>query len=391
MKIFSLFFHFSLLLGITASNAQDFLPGNTYFSQDQYIEYQVGNLPIILSAPHGGLLKPLSLPDRNCNNCSYVADGNTQLLAREIAHFIELKTACKPHLIINHLHRIKLDANRNIIEATDSNSLVEPAWNSFHEFIDTAKQQITNKFLKGLFLDIHGHGHSIQRLELGYLLTNSELNLSDSTLDANYATETSIRNLAQENLGNLSFSELLRGKESFGTNIEDKGYSAVPSQNDPFPDNIEPYFSGGYNTFRHGSYNSGSIDAIQIECNSEVRFDSVSRKEFADSLASTIVDFISAHYLSSLPESWCSSINTVKNSTSALKVFPNPFSWTINISIANNNIPIDIKIFNASGQLVFNDGNFNDEYIDLSHLAPGFYFMHVASNTYHKIIPLIKI
>lgn len=36
-------------------------------------------------------------------------------------------------------------------------------------------------------MDMHGHGHSIQRLELGYLLSATRVNLSDASLDANIA------------------------------------------------------------------------------------------------------------------------------------------------------------------------------------------------------------
>ena len=72
-----------------------------------------------------------------------------------------------PHLIINNLRRNKMDANRNKPEATFGESIPEQAWEEFHEFINQAEIAIGGK---GLFLDIHGHGHPVNWAELGYLI-----------------------------------------------------------------------------------------------------------------------------------------------------------------------------------------------------------------------------
>jgi hypothetical protein len=63
--------------------AEEYAPGQTYFGQKQYIEYLAGNLPFILSAPHGGREKPEEIPDRKEGTFAY--DANTQELARTIA------------------------------------------------------------------------------------------------------------------------------------------------------------------------------------------------------------------------------------------------------------------------------------------------------------------
>ena len=52
-----------LLLPVIAA-AQSYVPGQTYFGGSQYTEYRAGNLPIIVTAPHGGSLTPPSIPDR---------------------------------------------------------------------------------------------------------------------------------------------------------------------------------------------------------------------------------------------------------------------------------------------------------------------------------------
>ena len=275
-----------------------FTAGTSYFDSNNYIEYIAGNLPIIITSPHGGSLKPSSIPDRNCPDCTYQKDAYTQKLSRELKNAIYAKTGCYPHLIINLLHRIKLDANRNIGDAADGNIDAENAWAAYHEFIDSSKSQVNTFYNKGLYLDIHGHSHPIQRLELGYLVSKSTLQQSDTAL--NGITTSSIKNLATSNLNNQTHSELLRGPKSFGTLCENRGYPSVPSSNTPFPLAGEVYFTGGYNTARHGSSTGGSIDGIQIECNSSVRFNAAARKEFVDSLAEVILDYLGEHYFPNL-------------------------------------------------------------------------------------------
>jgi hypothetical protein len=43
--------------------SQNYIPGNTYYDSTGYVKYIAGNLPLIISAPHGGSLEPTSIPD----------------------------------------------------------------------------------------------------------------------------------------------------------------------------------------------------------------------------------------------------------------------------------------------------------------------------------------
>ena len=226
-------------------HAQTYLPGNSYHDATGYVEYLAGNLPIVISAPHGGYLEPMEIPDRDCDGCVYVRDAYTQELAREIQEAFFQKTGCYPHVVINLLHRKKFDANRNIEDAADGNTTVEESWDAYHTFLDSAKMNIVQQYGRGLFLDLHGHGHDIQRIELGYTLSKNELQLSDEELNGNtFIEESAIQTLVSDNLQDLSHSELLRGDFSFGTILDNKGFPAVPSLETPFPLDAEPYFSG---------------------------------------------------------------------------------------------------------------------------------------------------
>lgn len=62
-----------------------------------------------------------------------------------------------PHVIINELHRSKLDANRDIEEAAFGDHKAELAWNEFHSYVDRAKLSATFDGRSAFYVDIHGH------------------------------------------------------------------------------------------------------------------------------------------------------------------------------------------------------------------------------------------
>lgn len=245
--------------------AQNYQPGTTYFGRSNYIEYIAGDLPFILSAPHGGTLQPAELPDRTYG--TFATDSNTEDLARRVRTELQNRVGHIPHIVICRIDRDKIDANRDILEGAQGDPNTEIAWNEFQNFIAAARTNVTARHGRGFYIDLHGHGHAIQRLELGFLLTAAELRLSDGTLNAPfYEDQSSI--LALSHLSPLTFPQLLRGDSSFGALIAARGYPATPSPADPAPEVGDDYFNGGYNTVEHGSRDSGTIDGMQIESNS---------------------------------------------------------------------------------------------------------------------------
>lgn len=261
-------------------------PDSTYRGRNGYISYIPGTLPLIISAPHGGSLRPGELPDRTSGTID--RDTNTEELALAIASAFQQRTGKRPHLVLSHLHRIKLDPNREIKEAAGGNVLAEHAWREWNTFVAAARDFV-DAGGGGLYIDLHGHGHGIARLELGYLLTGSQLAGTDAQLAA-LIDNTSIRSLARRT--GQPLAALLRGDAALGTLFENAGVPAVPSRQQPAPGG-DPYFNGGYNTLQYGSRFSGSVDAIQVEAHSSFRSNiGVSSSVFVD----VVQTYMAVHY-----------------------------------------------------------------------------------------------
>ncbi len=272
-----------------------------WFGTNDWVEYRPGTLPVILSAPHGGGVEPPSIPDRSGVGIVTVRDSRTIETTIAASDAVLARTGERPHVIILHLRRTKLDANRDIGEAALGNDEAENAWREYHGFIDMAKQTVTTDHGSGLYLDMHGHGHAVQRLELGYLLTGSQLdNIDAAGLDNLDGQNTSLAGLAART--EAPFSGILRGPDSFGGLLEAAGVPSVPSPRWPGPaiDSIpgdEPYFSGGYSTRRHGSVAGGVIDGIQIEHNfTGIRGTAADREAYAVVLADVIATWLDRWY-----------------------------------------------------------------------------------------------
>ncbi len=328
-------------------------PGVSQFdtSGNEYIEYIPGNMPIIISAPHGGVKQSgqtiggtfypdndSALPDRSCGTNE--RDDNTDILIREIQQSVFDQTGCYPYIIISNLHRSKLDPNREQNEATCGDADALFYWNAFHSFIDDASTDVMSKWGKGLYIDLHGQSHSIPRIEAGYNISASDLNNTTAN-HLNTVSNSTITNLVSTNLGNLTQEELVRGPNSLGGIFRDtggafynaqgysgcgvsSGYRTVPSDfdqgssdacDDTRPNNNQ-YFAGDfYNNMRHGSGptasdglgGGGTIDGIMTEVNRRVRdlgtyngnfFDSRPQTlvPFADDYATVIKNYIDIHY-----------------------------------------------------------------------------------------------
>jgi N-formylglutamate amidohydrolase len=291
----------TLVIGCTDKEEALIEPLNSFVAED-YVAFEMGNIPIILSVPHGGDLKPIEIADRSCNNAVSVMDEFTIEQARAIMDEFA-KLGYKPYLIINKIHRSKMDANRNSDDAScgDKNALA--VWTLFHSQIQSSMADVSTKFEKGLFIDLHGHGNPKQRIELGYLLYEDELALADETLNSPaLLSVSSIQHLAKNNTSGELHSALLKGENAFGSLLNQAGFPTVPSNSDPVPLASDNYFSGGYNTANYSSYKGGTIDGIQMECNKTgLRDSKTNREAFAVAFVHTVTAYLKAHYFDEVP------------------------------------------------------------------------------------------
>jgi hypothetical protein len=255
------------------------------FGQHHYIEYLPGDLPVVISVPHGGALAPATIPDRGAGTT--VTDSNTVDLGRALAAAFVSQSGRAPHLILVDLRRTKLDANREVVEGAAGNPDAVRAWTEYHSFIEQAMTLVRQRAGTGLYMDPHGHGHAEPRLELGYLLSAATLDGTDLQLNA-AAPGSSLRLIAQSSP--LPFSALLRGPTSLGGLLE-PGVPSVPSPSIPSP-GMSDYFSGGYSTSRHTT----TLPGLQIESHYVgIRDTENNRTAFAGKLARALALFAQIH------------------------------------------------------------------------------------------------
>jgi hypothetical protein len=258
---------------------------------DPYTEVQYGNMPLIISIPHGGSDEPVSIPDRSCPGITTAVDIRTIEMVNAIDSVCKADYGYQPYFVISYLKRIKLDQNRDLPEATCSNNTIASIWNNYHLSIDSFITKITAKYPAALFIDLHGHGHTKQRLELGYLLSSSELRNPATIVPAS----SSVYNLMQQN-ASLQINQLLMGPNAFGTLMANRLFPSVPSQQDVAPLAADPYFDGGYNTQRYCSNAFPKVFGWQIESNyTGVRDNQASRINFAKAFLQSVMQFYTAN------------------------------------------------------------------------------------------------
>ena len=268
-------------------------PGIPAFGKGRLIEYVCGESCLIVAAPHGGQAAPHDYPPRSADDGVLVSDSRTDRLARAIRDELTAIANPSPHLVICHLHRKYMDANRPLEAACAEDSPAVQQWHEYQGAIRAAKANVVQQHRRGLFIEIHGHGHAQPRLELGYLLRSRDFEMPHNEF-LTFKSRSSVREIAER--GHVDLEVLIRGPVSLGAFLEAEGIPAIPSPDQP-KIGRDPYFNGGWNTLQHGSRDGGTISGIQIEFHKPgMRDSNESVQRAAAGVATAIHQFLVIHY-----------------------------------------------------------------------------------------------
>ncbi|MFM9029583.1 MAG: N-formylglutamate amidohydrolase [Opitutaceae bacterium] len=284
----------TLLLAAPACAAESPAAGTISLVGDNLVERVAGDLPIVLTVPHGGRLSPEGYARRTKGVTDM--DLNTQELARAFAAELTRRTGGHAAMVISLLHRSRLDPNREIAEAAGGQAPAEAVWRAFHGAIESALAAAVARHGFAFLIDLHGHAHPIARLELGYGLGAPQLNVDDVAFDRSGVIGiSSLRDLHTARGG--SAAGILRGPRSLGALLAERGLRSTPSPADPGPGN-GPFFSGGYIVRRHASEPvTTKVDGVQIECpRPGVRDTPENRERFARAAADALLVFLREQY-----------------------------------------------------------------------------------------------
>lgn len=254
-----------------------------------YIEYEKGQIPLILTAPHGGNIKPSNMDMRESG--VFDRDDYTAELTIDIIKEFEKQINKTPYYLIADISRKIVDLNRQEEEAYELNE-AKAIYDTFHNTIKEYEKEIEEKFGKGIYIDIHGQSHPKAYLEFGYLLDNEILRQHDHEINL-HKNRSSIRTLS--NFSKESFIDQLKGPHSLGSLMCNEGYDSIPSIKLPYASDGN-YFEGAYDTITYGSLNGRNISGIQIEFPyKNVRDSKENRKKCAQSFVVSVLKFMEIH------------------------------------------------------------------------------------------------
>ena len=208
----------------------------------KYLEVETGNVPIILSCPHGGYKKPENIPD--IEKGARYSDRNTLFLAKRLIYMLKEK-GFRIYYILSKIHRGKVDLNRppgTIVAFNQSSDNAREFHYIFHDQIKKLSEECVLKYKKCLFIDFHGFTKpSMDYCDIifGNIFSNT------LSIKSNETSYWGLNQLINE------FSKHFTLDDGLGVN------------------DINVACSGGYIT--HQFYRKEKINAVQIEIADNIR------------------------------------------------------------------------------------------------------------------------
>ncbi len=245
---------------------------------NQLVTIEKGDLPIILSAPHGGRDPISGVPPRKGVGVRWFkaqSDTNTDRLTENLANALEKKSGKRPYVVIARFHRKYLDANRPPEHAYESDHPnAKAVYDTYHAALAKARSEVIRRWGSGILFDLHGQAAEPKAIFRG---------------TQNGKTTT--------HLVNKFGREALVGETSLFGQFAKQGLRVIPSIGSS---DRETRYTGGHIVRTYGSDSGGTVDAVQLELGRELRN---LKAGTADKLAAAIVAFAKDYLPKSEPDS----------------------------------------------------------------------------------------
>jgi len=235
---------------------------------------QAGDLPIILSAPHGGTGEVACVLERTGAGLATGPTGfftgrdtGTEELAQEVLDAIKKRFGKSPYVVISKVHRKFMDPNRPADIAFED-PRIKPIYDHYHDSLAKYCRDVADRFQVGVLIDLHGQGTRRNTVFRG---------------TKNGLTVTHLRD---------TFGEAAHhGSNSLFGLLSARGWTVHPS---PHDEKEQSGFTGGYIVQSYGSHKAQPIDAMQFEFGAEYRVAS-RRAQTAEVLADALAEYASLY------------------------------------------------------------------------------------------------
>lgn len=247
---------------------------------DKYVSYNKGNMPIIISVPHGGTLEVNEIPKRSRGILGI--DAGTIELARELVNIIRKKNnqnqplKKEPSHVISRVRRSNIDLNREESRAYVNDSILAKAiYNFYHGKIKELISFNINTFDRSLLIDVHG----FEKHKRPSGFRDVEIVLGTNNLNSLFSSKVS-----KKEMGNNIRGKIIKKITKLGIPIA-PGHSR----------RREYVLKGGYITHSYGASQIPKSQSIQIEFSDTVRYlDKNLRKKVLNALGEILLEEFNA-------------------------------------------------------------------------------------------------
>src|SRR5262245_15139332 len=251
------------------------------YAESLLVKRHRGDMPVILTCPHGGTLTPPGVDERKEKDtpagCQFTKDSDlkTAEITESVAQKIFDLTGLSPYVVIANYHRRFIDANRPL-ECAFTDSDARPFYEEYHSritgYVNEIRAQNANH---GFLFDIHG-----KRL------------IPSDPADIYLGTDNGGSLLPGFDRDNLfmqhGFAGLLKSvrREIEGAPAPPVFQYRVSPANATAPENAS--VDGGFTIRHYGAF----INSIQVELADTVRLDDLKRPLVGEDLAFSIINFV---------------------------------------------------------------------------------------------------